>query len=772
MDPMPSSTPKPQATPSGWSWDVLILLILGAGLLVTFQVVSMPLLASTIGQSWVGPQGYFELPWTRVDVVLLAGIAFTFLTLLGIEFSTGRVTAFFGWVFEKESRSRCCLLAFSLIAVRFYFSYGRLGIDGDAAHHVFHTWIAAESLRSGVWTVWTPILSVGTMFVQFYGWTFAYLSGLFAWAIGVETGLKLLLGLLHAISGLTCYLYVRSLTGSRSAGFLAGLTYVMTFWHIQLVMIMGRLPVALVFALLPLPFYCLEQLRREKSRRTVVLGALSVAALVFTHPGYGFWCVALLGVYLLIHALSSPSYPTRSAVASVLMGLLLSSCMTVPVLLEREWTGLHGGFPLALHHKPTWTHLLAWSNYRTRIVTLPAGREHWFGAYIGLSVLALTLLGYAYSRRRFVISPRRDFPIAGFLLSLLLTFGYGIPGIRDLPMQTAMGPDRFMVFGVFLLSVSAGIATHALNRIPWIPGGSFVYLLAILGVDQGSTTFIYVYHFGEDLRAVKETPAWMRRLLTANEQVDRRQFVSGRLLHSSKRMNTYLTMTSRSSTLHGLFEEHPRADRDFVRPFYKRLNRGLDLDEDYLSGSVGKTAFDGLRLLGVETYIYRRPGFRIVVELGPHSPITATNAVETLDHQEIDPYEMVNRMGFDMDSLRCDRILVEDPDLVASLPNRPFLKLSAHDVWIDRAEMSFELSADSYCRLAYGYYPWLNVTLDGEEASFFRTADGFIGMKIPSGRHRISLTAGLTRLRRVLVTLSLCMIAASLYWARRNGVPG
>ena len=41
---------------------------------------------------------------------------------------------------------------------------------------------------------------------------------------------------------------------------LAGLAYVLSFWHTQQVLIMGRLPLSLFYALLPLPFYFWEGL--------------------------------------------------------------------------------------------------------------------------------------------------------------------------------------------------------------------------------------------------------------------------------------------------------------------------------------------------------------------------------------------------------------------------------------------------------------------------------------------------------------------------------
>ena len=49
---------------------------------------------------------------------------------------------------------------------------------------------------------------------------------------------------------------------------LAGLAYVLSFWHTQQVLIMGRLPLSLFYALLPLPFYFWEGGSSEKFEPT------------------------------------------------------------------------------------------------------------------------------------------------------------------------------------------------------------------------------------------------------------------------------------------------------------------------------------------------------------------------------------------------------------------------------------------------------------------------------------------------------------------------
>ena len=67
----------------------------------------------------------------------------------------------------------------------------------------------------------------------------------------------------HIISGIGMYFFVGNLCQSRRAGFIAGLGYVLCFWHTQQVLIMGRLPLSLFYALLPWPFYAVESMIRS-----------------------------------------------------------------------------------------------------------------------------------------------------------------------------------------------------------------------------------------------------------------------------------------------------------------------------------------------------------------------------------------------------------------------------------------------------------------------------------------------------------------------------
>ena len=95
---------------------------------------------------------------------------------------------------------------------------------------------------------------------------FFYVAGLTYLLVDqIDVTLKVVLGGAHVLSGLTIYLFVREITRSRRAGLVAAAVYVLSFWHTQQILIMGRYPVSLVYALLPVPFWAFTLARRRRN---------------------------------------------------------------------------------------------------------------------------------------------------------------------------------------------------------------------------------------------------------------------------------------------------------------------------------------------------------------------------------------------------------------------------------------------------------------------------------------------------------------------------
>ena len=322
-------------------------------------------------------ESFKHIGFSSLDYSLLAAIACLFLALVIAEFRGGCFSALLRAAFTSEFRTITLLTICGIVAVRFYLGSGEFPWGGDQQQHICFAHMASRSISEGELPIWTNYLGAGTPYLQFYGFLFFYFVALIdqLWN-DVFTSLKVAMGVLHAASGVAMYLLARTLTRSRKAGFIAGLAYVLSFWHTQQIIIMGRFPLSLFYALLPLPFYFFERMwspgitkNRERLADSLA-GGICLGALVLTHPGYGFWATVLLGVFVGLRLLLKIPFSERPGLvgwSAVLFagGLILGGYLTLPMWLEREHTALYRGMlDLSGIPLPTWQQVLSWSNYR------------------------------------------------------------------------------------------------------------------------------------------------------------------------------------------------------------------------------------------------------------------------------------------------------------------------------------------------------------------------------------------------------------------------
>lgn len=745
--------------------DVLSLLAALFLLLFLFQFGSMPRLAFTIGLRWSladYAQNLLRVPWSTIDISLMTGIAGCLLALISLECHSNRVSNFLLRVFESERNTLILTALASLAAVRYYFSPGYNTWGGDASFHYLYAWIASEGLSQGLFPTWTPVISAGSPFLQFYGPVFFYTVALLERIFGdIEVAIKAVIGLSHAASGITCYLYVRMLTGQRRLGFFAGLCYVLSFWHLYQVLIMGRYPVAIIYALLPLPFYALERLRGENQDRltSLVIGTLSLALLTFTHPGYAFWVVVFLLIYIVVGLRGNGVALWSDAARVIGGGIFLGSCLILPMWVEREWTGLYKGFSLLYQGVPTLEHLLVWSNHRTRLIPFSEHADHWYGGYLGISLVLLSAAGLALVVMRRSFKPGRHFAWIGLALSLFLVFGSRLPILIDLDVIKAMGSARYLLFAVFFLSVSAALGLSAILNFP---GTRMMYVLAlgIVAVDLGSTTIRQPYHFLDHKNSGTLNQNYYDALMRYQTVLRPHQFVPIRIYHTHDSTNNYLTKLGRFSSSKGLYDEHPKADWDFIRPFFGQLRQELTKAEgDFLKTRPGQTASHGLYLLNTRHYLHRKSGTGdIHIDLDEVSPIVVSNKLVYLDLDlDLDPedraFRIVEDMGLDPAESRCDQILVPSESKESVLPGEPVVRLIDHQVWVDRTSFRFEVSQAAYARLSYAYYPYLDIRLNEEPLDYFSTAEGFIGVTLPPGKHTIQIRGRTSPLRKSVLAV-------------------
>ena len=113
----------------------------------------------------------------------------------------------------------------------------------------------------------------------------------------------------------------------------------------------------------------------------------------------------------------------------------------------------------------------------------------------------------------------------------------------------------------------------------------------------------------------------------------------------------------------------------------------------------------------------------------------------------------IEKTGVDASAGRATRILLQGGD-ARDLGGEPEVVVREHRVGNQRVIIAAETSAPCFARLAYAYYPHVDVLVNGTKVQALQTVGGFIALELGRGRQRIELVPRLSTLRRGLLWLN------------------
>ncbi len=587
--------------------------------------------------------------------------------------------------------------------------------------------------------------------------------------------LKLVLGASHALSSVGVYCLVRILCRSRAAGFVGGLAYVLSFWHTQQVLIMGRLPLSLFYAILPWSFYFVELARLPARRVTsVVAGATSLGLLAFIHPGYAFWATVFLGIYIALR-FSPKKRDRRLLIGHGLLlglGLVFGAFLTLPMWLERANTGLRSGFSLSHVPDPSWEQLVSWSNYRFLLVPLSEESHHWYGGYLGLSLILIALIGLiGFSLSGTRRDRRSILPAAGGLaLSVIFVFGYRWRMFQDLDVVQVFNAGRYLLFVVFFLAVLVGFGTHFLLRFKTRRDATarLPLVLLVILADLGPTTFQHPYIEEETPpRVVDPLPDYRVLAVTTD--------VHDPLAHARLYWETGIP------SAHGLFAESALSNYQFLKPWVEAVSPVFNAVGE-LSEVAGRPEAElvlaGIKLLNIGRVVVFRD------QVGRSIPVSGRLRGPVLVAPEIAQYPqtgalaaekggptvsaLIEGMGIDLIKNTCERIFIYNHEARRNLSTNPSVQVLEHSVWDQRVQIRIRVSSACYARLAYSYYPYLDVLLNGNRVEPLQTMGRFMALQLSAGEHVITLEPRLSPLRRTLLVLDISLLLIGLLLLARE----
>lgn len=195
----------------------------------------------------------------------------------------------------------------SVFAIAPLFQPGFFWGAHDARHSVYFLHEFDRSIQDGVlYPRWSPDITFGYGYPLFNIYSpLAFYLGEALHLLGLDlvSAIKMVFALGFVLSGVTMYLFVRRLMGTR-AGLVAGLVYVYVPYHISDVYVRGAFAESVALIFFPLILWCFYE-TVERPRALALVGAgLSYAGLVFSHNGLLMLFSPFLGIYLVFLVLS------------------------------------------------------------------------------------------------------------------------------------------------------------------------------------------------------------------------------------------------------------------------------------------------------------------------------------------------------------------------------------------------------------------------------------------------------------------------------------
>jgi len=655
------------------------------------------------------------------------------------------------------------------LAAAGYFVPGDL-MDLDAPSHVARSWLFSSALAHlDVPPIWSNRWYLGFPMSLYYGPVYYLATGLVTLGIGgnVFIATKLTLWALHVASGFSMFALGQALTLSRAAGLFASIFYVMSFQHVGILMGSGVLPLSVIFAILPAAFFLLEHIL-DATRVLQPLAAafplaLLLSVMLLAHAQYGF--LAVLTFYAVVVARLGLTGHLRqrsilkTLVLSVLLVALFTSWLLLPlitesrlVMLSREPVANVRGDLTRLTSGSEWLELLTIAIWARDV---SANRTY---LYFGLTPLLVCFFVSAYRR------PWRGTPLPAYLLCWSV----------GMPFTVILGRYIHMFF--VLTAILAAFSTAAIEKSllgvrPLVWRRLFLVLVILMVLDLGFTLVPgrYVNHDNSAVRMLGGRDVSTARILTVHP--------TRATLWSPEVIESEVT-----TLFGGIPQEAPPSYTYVAALASKVVSEVLDQQSPLAQNSV-----DALRLLNVRYVLV--PLVNTIIEIPSPSPVwfspsaaqaspTSATTLETatwydvrtgfearsLDYET--PLLLVRRMEASPRVPRLRVVLLAEalPAALSTAGARPAQDMDCqvieHNEGHSWVKIRYACSEAGYALLAYSYYPYNVVAIDGRSSSTFRAAMNLIAVRVPKGEHTLVMEARVSPLRRSLFAVSLVGVLA------------
>jgi len=340
-----------------------------------------------------------------------------------------------------------------------------------------------KSLKDGAFPVrWVSDLGYGLGYpiFNFYA-PLSYYFGSMVNLIGFDAlmATKIMMGVGIILAGIFMYFFAKVLFG-KIGGIVAALFYVYSPYHALDVYVRGDVSEFWAYAFIPLVFYGLWKIYKNKSWFFVIVSSLGYAGIILSHNLTAMMVTPFLLIYVLLLAISSYRKKQKKTIAylfcGIFFGIAISCFYWLPALTEMESTNvlsLIGGGSNFLDHfvcvNQLWSSPWAYGGSAPGCIdglSFMLGKLHVLvsiASVVGVSLLVI-FKKYRQETEKILIT---GFSFLGFIFSIFLTLEISKFIWQAIPLMPFFQfPWRFLLMGSFFSSLLSGAFIWLITFLP------------------------------------------------------------------------------------------------------------------------------------------------------------------------------------------------------------------------------------------------------------------------------------------------------------------
>ena len=315
-------------------------------------------------------------------------------------------------------------------------------------------------------------------------WGVPYYLGalLHKFGLSYEYIFKILLILPNLLSGIGCYLWLKSKYG-KFAAFVSAVVFIWTPYRFLDTFIRNAIGELFFFAFLPFIFFFLD---KAKNKFSVVFGSIFCALLIYSHQGLSLFGYPILIVYILLQYLEKKKPNIFINQIFILIGGLLLTCFYwLPVIINQHLLPIAEGKSKSIWFPPLLSLIRSkwegWSVFNGKMIIM--------SFQIGLTQLSIILLSHLYTL--FLFLKKKKIPV--MLLFWLFLFWLSIFFLQPISKWTWINipliinlqfPYRLLFIHMFSSAVILGILLTSIKKKNWKYFIGILFLLAVIVANR------------------------------------------------------------------------------------------------------------------------------------------------------------------------------------------------------------------------------------------------------------------------------------------------